>query len=90
MPIRPFIDTLRHVEGGQLLDELAEQQQAIIQAVQHTHKKGVLTITLNYTPEGAGAQVSIEADIKAKTPMLSGYILTQFEHLRYMEAEEES
>lgn len=70
MNTRPFIDTFRQVEGGILLEELADTQREIIQAIQHTNKKAVLTITLTYTPEGQG-QVSIEADIKAKAPKLS-------------------
>lgn len=70
MSTRPFIDTFRHIEGGLLLEELAERQREILQAVSHTNKKGSLTITLNYTPEGHG-QVSIEADIKAKAPKLA-------------------
>jgi hypothetical protein len=70
MPTRPFIDTFRHIEGGMLLEELAERQRDIIEAVSHTNKKGELTLKLTYTPEGHG-QVSIEADLKLKTPKLA-------------------
>lgn len=70
MTTRPFIDTLRHIEGGVLLEELAEAQRDIIQAIGHTNKKGELTIKFTYTPEGHG-QVSIEADIKLKAPQLA-------------------
>ena len=70
MSTRPFVDTFRQIESGILLDELSERQQELIKAVQLTNKKAVLTITLNYTPEGQG-QVSIEADVKAKAPKMS-------------------
>lgn len=69
MSTRPFIDVFRQIESGILLDELADRQKEILEAVRHTHKKGTLTITLSYTPEGNG-QVSIEADIKAKAPKM--------------------
>lgn len=67
MNTRPFIDTFRHIEGGCLLDDLADQQRQVIEAVRHTHRKGSLTLTLSYTPEGHG-QISIEADVKIKAP----------------------
>ncbi len=70
MSTRPCIDTFRQIEGGILLEELADKQSEVLKAVQHTNKKGMLTITLSYTPEGQG-QVSIEADIKTKAPKMS-------------------
>lgn len=70
MTTRPFVDTFRQIESGILIDELADKQQEIIKAVQLTNKKGALTITLSYTPEGNG-QVSIEADVKTKAPKMS-------------------
>jgi len=70
MGTRPFIDTLRQVEGGFLLEELAETQRELVQAIQHTNKSGTLTLTLTYTPEGQG-QLSIEAAVKAKAPKLA-------------------
>ena len=70
MSTRPFMDTLRHIEGGVLLEELAEAQRELIQAIGHTNKKGELTVKFTYTPEGHG-QVSIEADIELKAPQLA-------------------
>lgn len=64
---RPFIDTLRQIEGGLLLEELADLQRELVEAVRHTGKKGTLTLTLSYTPEGQG-QLSIAADLKTKAP----------------------
>ncbi|MDH0334495.1 hypothetical protein [Metapseudomonas otitidis] len=67
---RPFIDTLREVEGGNLLDELSETQHSLINAIQLTGKGGELVIKLTYKPEGAG-QMTIKADVKAKEPVLA-------------------
>ena len=69
MGARPFIDTLRQVDGGFLLEEMAETQRELVQAIQHTNRRGTLTLTLTYTPEGQG-QLSIEAAVKAKAPTL--------------------
>lgn len=69
MAIRPFVDTLRDVEFGTLLEELAEVQNQVVDAVMETNKAGEITIKLSYKPEGAG-QLTIAADIKHKTPKL--------------------
>jgi len=69
MGIRPFIDTLRDIEYGHLLEELADVQQEVVDAVMETGKKGQITITLNYNPEGQG-QVTIATDLKKKIPAL--------------------
>ena len=67
---RPFIDTLRDIEAGGLLDELSETQHSLIDAIRLTGKGGELTIKLAYKPDGNG-QMTIKADIKAKEPALS-------------------
>lgn len=67
---RPFIDTLRDVETGGLLDELTDAQHSLIDMVRLTNKPGELNIKLIYKPEGAG-QMTIKADIKAKEPKLA-------------------
>ncbi|MFI8372657.1 hypothetical protein ACIGCH_00935 [Pseudomonas helleri] len=67
---RPFIDTLRDIEAGGLLDELSETQHSLIDAIRLTGKGGVLTIKLAYKPDGNG-QMTIKADVKAKEPALS-------------------
>lgn len=69
MSTRPFIDTLREIEYGHLLEELAASQKEVIDAVMLTGKKGAITITLSYTPEGDG-QITAVADLKAKVPQL--------------------
>jgi len=67
---RPFIDTLRDIEAGGLLDELSEPQHSLIDAIRLTGKGGELTIKLAYKPDGNG-QMTIKADVKAKEPALS-------------------
>jgi len=67
---RPFIDTLRDIEAGGLLDELSETQHSLIDAIRLTGKGGELMIKLAYKPDGNG-QMTIKADVKAKEPALS-------------------
>lgn len=67
---RPFIDTLRDIEAGHLLDELTDAQHSLVDAIRLTGKQGELTIKLVYKPDGAG-QMTIKADIKSKEPALS-------------------
>lgn len=67
MATRPFIDTLRDIECGSFLEELATVQKEMVEAVMETNKAGKLTIILDYKPEGAG-QVTIAADHKSKKP----------------------
>jgi hypothetical protein len=50
MPVRPFADTLREVRGGVVLDELAEQMQALVNAVTESGKSGKLTLTIEVKP----------------------------------------
>lgn len=67
---RPFIDTLRDIEAGGLLDELTETQHSLIDAIRLTGKGGELTIKLTYKPDGGG-QMTVKADVKSKEPVLS-------------------
>jgi hypothetical protein len=70
MTKRPFIDTLRDVETGGLLDELTDTQHSLVDAIRATGKAGELVIKLTYKPEGAG-QMTIKADVKSKEPVLA-------------------
>lgn len=69
MPIRPFMDTLREVEFGCLLEDLSEEQHKLIQAVQDTGRAAELKLTLKYNPSGNG-QLMVTAKIDAKTPTM--------------------
>jgi len=44
MKQRPFVDTLRDVEFGSLLEELAEIQHEVVTAVSSTDKAGKIVI----------------------------------------------
>ena len=68
--IRPFIDTLRELEHGNLLDDLAQEQHRVIQRVLETNATSELTLTLRYKVVGPG-QVTIAAAIKEKPPGFS-------------------
>lgn len=67
---RPFIDTLRDIEAGGLLDELSEAQHQLIDAIRLAGKGGELVIKLSYKPDGRG-QMNIKAEFKANEPKLS-------------------
>lgn len=67
MATRPFLDTLREIEGGNLLDELSEIQHDLLGAIQSTNKEGEITIKLKYKPDGHG-QMFITAETKTKEP----------------------
>ncbi|MCY1464658.1 hypothetical protein D9M71_827150 [compost metagenome] len=67
---RPFIDTLRDIESGGLLDELTEAQHSLVDAIRLAGKGGELVIKLSYKPDGRG-QMNIKADVKTKEPVLS-------------------
>lgn len=69
MATRPFIDTFRELEYGNLQDELSEIQKEIVQAVQHTNKAGKLVIELEFKPEGDG-QLVIKSKVTKKLPQL--------------------
>jgi len=67
MSTRPFFETLRDIEYGHLMDELAEKQKEVIEAAIDTGKKGSISLTITYTPEGQD-QITVAADLKHKTP----------------------
>ena len=67
MSTRPFFETLRDIEYGHLMEELAEKQKEVIDAAIATGKKGAITLSITYTPEGQD-QITVAADLKHKTP----------------------
>lgn len=66
---RPFFETLRDIEFGGVLDELAESQQEIVDAVVDTGKKGTLTLTIDYKPNSRG-QLMVTAQVNKKLPKM--------------------
>lgn len=67
---RPFIDTLRDLEAGALLDELTEAQHKLVDAIRLAGKGGELVIKLGYKPDGRG-QMNIKSEIRVNEPKLS-------------------
>lgn len=66
---RPFFDTLRDIRGGQVIDDLAEQMQELVRAVESTGKAGTLTLTLEVKPfKSAESAVVVKDEIKLKKP----------------------
>jgi len=67
MSLRPFVDTLRDIDYGSLLDECSAAQQELVAAVNRTGKQGEITIKLKYKPE-TGGQIHLEHDVVVKAP----------------------
>lgn len=67
MSVRPFVDTLRDIDYGTLLEECATSQQELVAAVNRTGKVGEITIKLKYKPE-TGGQIHLEHDVVVKMP----------------------
>ena len=69
MSRRSFVDTLRDVRGGEVLDDLSERLQELVQAVQSCGAGGQLSITLTVKPmKGSREAVVVEDVIKLKKP----------------------
>lgn len=71
MPRRSFVDTLRDVRAGQVLDSLDEQLNTLVQAVQSTGGAGTLTLQISVKPmKGSTEAVVVTDDIKLKAPQI--------------------
>lgn len=66
---RPFMDTLRDLEHGYLLETLTDEQHKLVAAIESTMRPGSITIKLTYKLEGRG-QVAVSADVKSTLPAL--------------------
>jgi hypothetical protein len=70
--VTPFTDILRQVRKGLLVEQLDEQMQKLIQAIDSTGKGGSLTLTVNIKPSKTGGwDKNFAFDIKAKLPARS-------------------
>jgi hypothetical protein len=71
--VRPFVDTLREVRGGQCLDELSVKLNDLVAAVRQTGKSGEIGLRLKVSPAGSGAVLVVQVDdaITLKLPELS-------------------
>ncbi len=68
MPARPFIDTMRDIRSGDLLDELGDKLNQLVDACNYTNKNGTLTLTLTIKPDEKTGTAVIIDDVKTKTP----------------------
>ena len=69
MPRRSFVDTLRDLRGGEVLDQLDEQLQELVRAVASTQAGGQLTLTVVVAPmKGSTEAVVVKDVIKLKKP----------------------
>lgn len=64
---KPATDTLRELEGGQVVRDLTAQMQDVVNAAIETRKAGTVTLTLKVSPTGRG-NVTIDANIASKVP----------------------
>lgn len=71
MSRRSFVDTMREVRAGQVLDDLDAKLQELVQAVQSTGGAGELTLKISVKPMKGSTEACVVADdIKLKTPQI--------------------
>lgn len=69
MATRPITDTLRHLRGGEFLDEASESLAELVERVTSTGKPGKLTIEISLKKASMGAGALIVSDkITVKSP----------------------
>lgn len=68
---RPITDLLRDLRNGLLLDDLANQMQELVNAVEFTGKGGSLTLKLDVKPfEKHGGAMVVKDTIKLTAPKI--------------------
>lgn len=66
---RSFVDTLRDVRAGKVIEDLDEQLQTLVQRVQSTIKPGKLTLEIDIKPlKGSAEAVIVKASVVMKAP----------------------
>lgn len=69
MSRRSFVDTLRDLRGGEVLEQLDDQLQELVRAVQTTQAGGQITLTVVVAPmKGSTEAVVVKDAIKLKKP----------------------
>jgi len=69
---RPITDLLRDLRNGLLLDDLANQMQELVTAVEHTGKGGSLTLKLDVKPfEKHGGAMVVKDTISGGTVLFA-------------------
>ena len=69
--IRPAMDTLRELRGGQTLDELAVKIHDAVSAVEALSKPATVTLSIQISPfgtKGVAGAYSVTAEVAAKMP----------------------
>lgn len=64
---RSIVDTLRHLEGGCLIDEASEKLAEVVRRVDATGKGGSLTIKVDVRRATAGA-MAVRGTVTSKVP----------------------
>jgi|GEM_PF-4958779 len=67
MAVRLFTDVMRDMRYGETLDELSEEFNKLVTAVESTGKAGQLTFTVKLKPSTSGA-IEVIDEIKNKLP----------------------
>lgn len=71
MGTRPFFDTAREIRRGQFLEDIADELQKVVKAVDETGKAGKLICELTVKPASKGQGAYVIADkVRAKLPEL--------------------
>lgn len=68
---RSFVDTLRDVRGGGVIEDLDGKLQELVRAVQETGGSGQITLVVAVKPmRGSTEAVVVTDDIKSKLPVI--------------------
>jgi hypothetical protein len=71
MSRRSFVDTIRDVRGGQVLEDMDAKLQELVRAVQETGASGELVLKVSVAPmKGSTEAVVVKDDIKSKLPVI--------------------
>lgn len=67
---RPFVDTLREVSNGKVIDKLDSGLQSLVQSVQRTGKGGKMTLTVEIAPiKDSSEALAMKATVTSKEPL---------------------
>lgn len=70
MGVRLFTDVMRDMRFGETLDEISEEFNKLVSAVENTGKQGELTFKVKLKPSSSGA-IEVIDDITSKIPKLA-------------------
>ncbi|WP_028451880.1 hypothetical protein [Chitinilyticum aquatile] len=71
MSVRPFLDTIRDVRRGEILNDCEDELLKVIKAVEETGKAGTFTLQLTIKPANkAGGVMTVQDKVTSKLPQL--------------------